>query len=164
MMKLGIIVICLNNEKNMDVILCVKYLNKLKDIEICLVNNSSKDNTYELLKEIRDRCKNVSIVDIKKIKSDSSAVKAGMRFMSSQFNLKYVGFVHSKSTAGYESFSLLLKEIVHSQTEISNYNHSILSSKGSKLTMFQSLFPVVDFLDRMQIKNRFQDLDFESNK
>ena len=43
-MKLGIIIICHNNENDIDIDHCVKYLNKVKDIEICLVNNNSKDN------------------------------------------------------------------------------------------------------------------------
>ena len=90
-MKLGIIIICHNNENDINIDNCVKYLNKVKDIEICLVNNNSKDNTYNVLKEIKEYCNHVSLVDIKKFKSDNSAVKAGARFMSSQFNLKYLG-------------------------------------------------------------------------
>ena len=160
-MKLGIIIICHNNENDIDIRHCVKYLNKVKDIEICLVNNHSKDNTYNLLKEINGYCENVSIVNIKKFKSDNSAVKAGARFMSSQFNLKYVGFVNSNMIYEYEDLSLLIKSIRDNQVDISNYNQSISNKKGIKLTMFQSLFSVMDYLAKVNVENRYNDLDYQ---
>ena len=152
-MKLGIIIICYNNENDIDIGHCVKYLNKVKDIEICLVNNNSKDNTYSVLKEIKEYCGHVSIVDIKKFKSDNSAVKAGARFMSSQFNLKYLGFINTNMISKYQDLSQLIKAILDNQVDILKYNPSFLNKKGIKLTMFQSLFPVMDYLAKINIKN-----------
>jgi len=152
-MKLGIIIICHNNENDIDIDHCIKHLNKVKDIEICLVNNNSKDKTYNVLMEIKERCENVSIVDIKKFKSDNSAVKAGARFMSSQFNLKYLGFVNSNMIYEYEDLSMLIKSIRDNQVDISNYNQSFSNKKGIKLTMFQSLFPLMDYLAKTNIQN-----------
>ena len=158
-MKLGIIIICHNNENDIDIDHCIKHLNKVKDIEMCLVNNNSKDNTYDVLKEVKERCENVSIVDIKKFKSDTSAVKAGARFMSSQFNLKYLGFINTNMISEYENLCLLIKAIGDNQVDISKYNQSYLNKKGIKLTMFQSLFPVMDYLVKINIENRYNDLD-----
>jgi len=158
-MKLGIIIICYNNENDIDISHCVKYLNKVKDIEICLVNNNSKDNTYDVLQEIKEYCKNVSIVNIKKFKSDNSAVKAGARFMSSQFNLKHLGFVNTNMIDKYQDLSLLIKSIRDNQVDISNYNQSISNKKGIRLTMFQSLFPVMDYLAKINIKNEGNQLN-----
>ena len=152
-MKLGIIIICYNNENDIDIGSCIKYLNKVKDIEICLVNNNSKDNTYNVLKEIKEYCNHVSLVDIKKFKSDNSAVKAGARFMSSQFNLKYLGFINTNAIREYENLCLLIKAIGDSQVDISKYNQSDLNKKGIKLTMFQSLFPVMDYLAKMDLND-----------
>ena len=160
-MKLGIIIICYNNENDIDIGHCVKYLNKVKDIEICLVNNNSKDNTYSVLKEIKEYCGHVSIVDIKKFKSDNSAVKAGARFMSSQFNLKYLGFINTNVIREYENLCLLIKAIGDNQVDISKYNQSDLNKKGIKLTMFQSLFHVMDYLAKVNVENRYNDLDYQ---
>jgi len=160
-MKLGIIIICYNNENDIDISLSIKHLNKIKNIEICLVNNNSMDNTYDVLKEIKERCGNVSIVNIKKFKSDNSAVKAGARFMSSQFNLKYLGFINSNVISEYENLSLLIKAIGDNQVDISKYNQSYLNKKGIKLTMFQSLFPVMDYLAKINVENRYNDLDYQ---
>jgi hypothetical protein len=149
-MKVGILIICYNIENDIDVSHCVKYLNKVKDIKVCLVNNNSKDNTYDLLKEIKEYCVNVSIVDIKKFKSDNSAVKAGARFMSSQFNLKHLGFISSNGINEYGNLFQLIKAIGLNQVDISNYDYTFLSKKGTKQTIFQSLFPVMDYLTSKQ--------------
>lgn len=158
-MKLGIIIICYNNEKDIDVDYCAKYLNNIQGIEICLVNNHSKDNTYDMLKEIKECCKNVSIVNIKKFKSDSSAVKAGARFMTNQFNLKHLGFVNTNMVNDYENLNMLIKDIKDNQIDILNYDQSLLNNKGIKLTLFQSLFPVIDYL--VNVKNQFSNLNHQ---
>ncbi len=158
-MKLGIIIICYNNEKDIDVDYCAKYLNNIQGIEICLVNNHSKDNTYDILKEIKECCKNVSIVNIKKFKSDSSAVKAGARFMTNQFNLKHLGFVNTNMVNDYENLNMLIKDIKDNQIDILNYDQSLLNNKGIKLTLFQSLFPVIDYL--VNVKNQFSNLNHQ---
>ncbi|GAA4270101.1 glycosyltransferase [Hyunsoonleella aestuarii] len=158
-MKIGIIIICYNNENDIDIGQCAKYLNELKDIEICLVNNDSKDNTYNLLEELKEHCVNVSILDIKRFKSDNSAVRAGARFMSNQFSLKYLGYVNSNSLFKYHSIVLLFKAIRDNQVDILNYNQSFLNKKGIRLTMFQSLFPVMDYLEKMNIENLYTSLN-----
>jgi glycosyltransferase involved in cell wall biosynthesis len=142
-MKLGIIIICYNNENDIDINYCTKYLNKVKNIEICLVNNNSKDSTYEVIKEIKESCKNVSIVNIKKFKSDTSAVKAGARFMSSQFNLKHLGFINMNMISKYKNLNILIKDIRDKQVDLLKYNQDSTNKRGIKKTMFQSLFPVM---------------------
>jgi hypothetical protein len=123
----------------------------VKDIKVCLVNNNSKDSTYGVLKKIKEDCRNVSIVNIKKFKSENSAVKAGARFMSSQFNLKHLGFVDSMTVNKYKDLSLLIKMIRDNQIDISRYNENILRKKEIKLTLFQSLFSVMDYLAKRNI-------------
>jgi glycosyltransferase involved in cell wall biosynthesis len=158
-MKLGIIIICYNNENDIDINHCTKYLNKIKNIEICLVNNHSKDNTYHILKEIKEYCVNVSIVNIKKVKSDSSAVKAGARFMSNQFNLKHLGFVNMNIVDKYKDLSILIKDIRDNQVDLLRYNQSLFNKKEVKLTMFQSLFPVIDYLEKTNMKNEYSNFN-----
>jgi glycosyltransferase involved in cell wall biosynthesis len=157
-MKTGIIIICYNNEIEIDTDHCVKYLNNVKDIEFCLVNNKSEDNTYDLLKEISETCKNVSVVNVNKHKTDISAVRAGARFMFNQFNLKYLGFINTNMISKYEDLSMLIKAIRDNQVDISKYNQSVLNEKGIKLTMFQSLFPVMDYLAKNNVKNQYSNL------
>jgi Glycosyl transferase family 2 len=145
-MKTGIIIICHNNEYHIDKELCIQYINDVQDVEFCLVNNNSEDNTYELLKDIGETCKNVSVVNISKYKSSISAVRAGARFMFNEYNLKQLGFITTNTFPKFENLSMLLKVIQENQLDISKYDQKILHTKETKLTLFQSLFPVMDYL------------------
>lgn len=145
-MKTGIIIICYNNGYGIDKDLCVKYINDIQDVEFCLVNNNSADNTYELLKDISEICKNVCVVNINKYKSSKSAVRAGARFMFNEYNLKNLGFITANTFGKFENLSMLIKVIHENQQDISKYSHKILHTKETKLTLFQSLFPVMDYL------------------
>jgi hypothetical protein len=145
-MKTGIIIICHNNECDIDKDLCSKYLNNVQDVEFCLVNNNSNDNTYELLKDIGETCKNVSVVNINKFKNSKSAVRAGARFMFNEYNLKQLGFITTNTITKFENLGMLFKVIHENQMDISKYNDKILNVKETKLTLFQSLFPVMDYL------------------
>lgn len=145
-MKTGIIIICYNNEYVIDKELCIKYINDVKNIEFCLVNNNSQDNTYDILKDISESCKNVSIVNINKYKSSKSAIRAGARFMFNHYNIKYLGFITTNTFSNYDNLSLLIKTIQENQLDISNYNQPIFNTKEIRLTLFKSLFPVMDYL------------------
>ncbi|OXA71993.1 hypothetical protein B0A67_09185 [Flavobacterium aquidurense] len=145
-MKTGIIIICYNNEYDIEKDLCIKYINDVQDVEFCLVNNNSKDNTYELLKDISGTCKNVSVVNINKYKSSTSAIRAGARFMFNEYNLKQLGFITTNTFNKFENLSMLLKVIQENQIDISKYDQKIFYTKETKLTLFQSLFPVMDYL------------------
>lgn len=158
-MKLGIIIICQNNGDDINICECVKYLNELKNMQICLVNNNSTDNTFDALREIKEHCESVSIVNIKKTKPDHLAVKAGARFMSSQFNLKHLGFINTKMIREYQNLGLLIKAIQENQFEILNHNQSISNEKGIKKTMFQRLFSVMDYVAKINIKKDFNKLN-----
>ena len=154
-MKLGIIIICKNNENDIDVNLCTRYLKTVIDTKFCLVNNSSEDKTHALLERIKDRSQNVSVVNIKKMKSDNSAVKAGARFMFNQFTLDHIGFVNANTINNYEDLSLLIKTIRAHRAEIINYHQEVLNTKAVKLTQFQSLFPVIDYLEQMKTGSEY---------
>ena len=54
----------------------------------------------------------------------------------------------------YQDLSRLIKAILVNQVNISKYNQSFLNKKEIKLTMFQSLFPVMEYLTKININNR----------
>ena len=77
------------------------------------------------------------------------------------FNLKYLGFINTIMISKYEDLSMLIKAIRDNQVDISKYNQSMLNKKGMKLTMFQSLFPVMDYLAKNNIKNQYSKLNHQ---
>lgn len=152
-MRTGIIIIFHNNEKEIDTTYFINQIKQTSNLELCLVNNDSKDDTYKLLKEVKDACKNVSVVDIKKFKSNTSAIRSGARFMFNRFDLKHLGYVSANSLKiKHYGLIALIKVIVENQELIVNYN---VKSLKKKQTLFQSLFSVIDYLKNIKISSQF---------
>ncbi|WP_397364633.1 glycosyltransferase [Olleya sp. R77988] len=162
-MKIGIIIIFHNNETDIETSVFIEQLNQTKNIELCFVNNNSKDNTYQLLNEIKEGCSNVSVVNVKKFKSDVSAVRAGARFMFNKFNLKHLGYVSTNLlTTKYHGLKGLINAINENQEVILKYNIETLEKHEIKLTLFKSLFSVVEYLKKIKVENQFINLQFLS--
>ena len=164
-MKIGVIIIFHNNEKDIDTEFFIEYLNQTKNLELCLVNNASRDNTYQLLKEIKESSETtVSLVDIKKFKSDVSAVRSGSRFMFNQFDLQHIGYI-STNLINSKSYSIksLIKSMSKNQNIILEYNISIMKKKEIKQTLFQSVFSIIEYLEKLKVNIRFFDLQPELN-
>lgn len=159
-MKIGIIIIFNNNENDIDTSFFIEKLNETPNIELCLVNNASKDNTYALLKQIADECTNVSIINVKRFKSQVSAVRSGARFMSNQFDLAHLGYVCT-SLLDFKKFGLsrLIAIICENQSQILSCNIKAIEQTKLKQTLFKSLFSIIDYLKKMKIKNQF--IDFQ---
>ncbi|XMO86448.1 glycosyltransferase [Algibacter sp. AS12] len=150
MIRIGIIIVCHNIENNINTDLFVKHLNKAKNIEFCFVNNASKDNTHQILKDIKEISKkNFSILDVKRYKSDNSAVRSGSRYMFSQFNLNHIGYV-STNFLNKKKYSIcgLIKHIRTNQDYILEYNKQLKEDSVMKQTMFQSVFSITEYLEK----------------
>ena len=163
-MKIGIIIIFHNNEKDIDKKKFIEHLNATKNLELCLVNNCSKDKTYQLLKEIKEGSEtNLSIVNIKKFKSDEAAVRAGARYMFNEFNLNHLGYV-STNLLNLKRYGLnrLIKAISENQNFILKYNIETLERKEIKLTLFQSVFSVIEYLKKIKVGNHLTHYHFQS--
>lgn len=144
-MKTGIIIIFHNYGEKIDQKFFTDYINEVKDVEICLVNNNSKDKTYEHLKEISEYCKNVSVLNINKFKTDVSAVRAGARYMVNQFNLKDIGFINTNILkSNQKELNKVLKAIIDNREEILNYKNQVSQQKKIKQSIFQSVFSLLE--------------------
>ncbi|WP_282030461.1 glycosyltransferase family A protein [Winogradskyella eximia] len=160
-MKTGIIIIFHNNEKEMDTDYFIEQIQQTRNLELCLVNNDSKDNTYDLLRDVKDECDNVSVVNVKKFKSDMAAVKAGARYMFSEFDLKHLGYVSTNMlNIKYHGLNGLIEVITENQDAILNYKIKTLKKKQ---TLFQSLFSLLDYLKKIRENNTFINVQYQRN-
>lgn len=160
-MKIGIIIVFHDNEKEIDTTFFIEQIKQTSNLELCLVNNNSKDNTFDLLRDVKEECNNVSVVNVRKFKSDMSAVKAGARFMFNEFNLKHLGYVSTNMlNIKHHGLNELLKVISDNQDIILNYDIKMLKKKQ---TLFQSLFSLLDYLKKLKKNNHFIKLQFQTN-
>ncbi|MBT8270680.1 MAG: family 2 glycosyl transferase [Bacteroidia bacterium] len=150
-MKLGIIFICHNNEGDIDPGVFIEHLQQAETLELCLVNNDSRDNTYGILQEIKDACKNVSIVNIKKFKTDNSAVRAGARFMFNNFDRIHIGYVNilEFSDKGL-TVNDLFKTLCENRDDILDCHLAILEQREIKQTLFQNIFSAIEYLNKIE--------------
>ncbi len=152
-MKTAIIIIFHNYEKKIDKDFFIEHSNKASTIEFCLVNNDSKDFTYSVLKEIKEHCNNVSVVDIKKFKSETSAIRAGTRYMIDQFNINHIGYVNANLlNIKNEELNDIIKAINKNQDFINKNYYSVFQKGKIKKTLFRSLFSLLDYLKNIKDK------------
>ncbi len=146
-MKTGIITVFHNYERQLNKAVFIKQIQELEDTQICLVNNESKDNTYELLKDIKESCSNVSVVNIKKFKSDVVAVKAGARYLFSQKKLKRLGYINTN--------------LIHNSIGIHYYFDQLITHKNqifdvdeykylTQQRLFKSSFSIIESINKLK--------------
>ena len=146
-MKLGIIIIFHNNEDVIDKEFFISQLNQAKNIEFCFVNNTSSDKTYQYLKAIKEDCKRVSLVDIKKYTTQSIAVKAGVRFLFNEFELNHIGFVCANELKEeQQNLNDLLKSINANKDFILEYDIKMIERHKIKKSIMNRIFSVIEYL------------------
>lgn len=97
-MKIGVVVIFRNNENEIDTRFFIEKLNNTINMEFCFVNNNSKDKTLLVLRYIKNESnKDITILDIKKYKSEQFASRAGARYLLNFFDLEYIGYLDMNS-------------------------------------------------------------------
>lgn len=146
MRNIGLIIV-FDSFENMDLKdYFVANLKKIKDVRVCIVCTNTNDDIFEDLTEIAELCSNTSFVNIKRNKSNISSVRAGARYLSNKYNLKYLGFI-----AGLNDFEILevIKEYIQNQETIVTLNKIENENKAFKPTFFQSLFSVTDYLAKI---------------
>ncbi|MEY8850077.1 family 2 glycosyl transferase [Psychroserpens sp. XS_ASV72] len=147
-MKTGIIIVFHNYENELHPKVLVNQIQKIVHVPLCLVNNDSKDETYDILKDVRDLCQNVSVVNIKKFKSDMSAVRAGARFLLSQYQLKHLGYINTNLISSNLGFVPFLEVFAAYHNDI--ISMGISNQKPSKQKTTQPLFSVVDEVQKLK--------------
>ena len=160
-MNIGIIIIFNNNEEQIEKHFFIEQINSSKAIELCLVDNNSKDKTLQLLHDIKEVCPSkVSVVEIKKHSSEDAAKRAGARYMFNQFNLKHIGFVDVNTIYKKgETLNALIESLCENQELIINANLRVIESQKVKRTLFKSIFSVVDYLKKIKTNTNFNNLN-----
>lgn len=151
-MNIGVIIIFNDNEAQIETRLFTEKMKVSEGIEFCLVDNNSRDNTLQLLKDIRERCvSKVSIVEIKKQCSTDAAKRAGGRYMLNEFNLRHIGYldVNSVYQKG-DTLKDLIAVILKNKELIIDFNLRQIENRETKQTLFKSIFSVADYLKQIQ--------------
>jgi GTPase SAR1 family protein len=155
-MKLGVIIIFYNNASDINSKVFIHNLKSTNRVQWCLVDNESKDNTLEKLKEIKESVANISVVEIKKHINQDAAKRAGSRFIFNNSNLKHIGFIDVNDlTARQFNINEVIEKLQNDAEHIIEYNKELKRLQTIKPTLFKSVFSILDYLrqNTLNIKN-----------
>jgi hypothetical protein len=139
-MNSGVIIIFSNFEKeiaNYD----KQNLLRISTNKICFVNNASKDNTLNILKNLKfESQNNIQILDIKQDKGLKYALKAGARLLLSESEFDFIVYLKSSTL---EYLGVLEEYLTNFQEKKQDYNS--LSSR-SKRNVLNDVFSIDELL------------------
>lgn len=151
-MKIGIIIIFHNSALAIDKSI-QKVLYDLKDLTaLCLVNNASVDKTLEKLHELNDASGLVyTILDIKQNKGSDAAIRAGVRYLLNQDELRYIGFINIEGINTKQYLFEFLRAVKNYKGLIIKY--SLWATKNNKMRrmLFKNVFSVIECLSQKHI-------------
>lgn len=148
-MKIGIIVLFFNHEEQLQF---KNIFKNIENIELCFVNNGSKDDTLGMLKYIKNEfLPNAHIIDIKKTVQPDAAIRAGSRYFYNIKELYYIGYIHANEFKDFNKINTLLdefnmhkKSLLNAATKKSKIAHKIERKSCNKV------FSVLDKLTKFQ--------------
>jgi len=111
-MKTGIIIPCYNEEKRLNVQAFVDFIKSKENYHICFVNDGSKDNTLDVLNQIKEHdSEKISVIDMKKNGGKASAVRAGSRYLYNRNDIEFIGFIDADLSTDFNDFEDLVSTL-----------------------------------------------------
>ncbi|WP_299778970.1 glycosyltransferase [uncultured Formosa sp.] len=152
-MKIGILIIFFNNEKEIDNHLFNSLLRLPKLVRLSLVNNGSTDNTLEKLQELEDSYNaDLSLIDIKKNKGTNAALKAGARYLLEKEDLKHIGYLNLESAFNFKKVAEIMILIKENYDLIAPYSVEINNNTPFQRSLFKNMFSMSDWVLDLQHK------------
>ena len=113
-MKYSIVIPCYNEEENIPrLVETVQELAAGKDIEFILVENGSKDNSYEVMKSITDNIPYIKIVRIEVNQGLGYGIQQGIRHAQGD----YIGWIHADMQTPVSDIEQLFRYLEKSGTD-----------------------------------------------
>ena len=155
-MKTGLIIVFQPRLELLPKEQLISLFKRDEEIKFCLLNKQNDDFVMDYFAYIADQCDNVSIVSLRKNQANSSAVRAGARFMQNEFNLNFLG--HIIENKKMDVLSIIEFFLDHNE-EIVNSHLEALRSKRNKPTFIQKLLSINDFVKKNQLEFNGPDLN-----
>ena len=132
--EISFVIPCYNSEKTITrVIDEIKASVTEKDYEIILINDGSKDNVYEVIRDLADKDKKIKVIDLIKNFGQHSALMTGLRYSEGDI----VVCLDDDGQTPADEYEKLVKgvregfDVVYAKYD--NKQHSLFRNFGSKL-------------------------------
>ena len=129
----GVVIPCYNEETRLLSSEFLKFIDKHSGYHLCFVNDGSKDNTLQVLKDIqKGREDFITVYDCEKNGGKAEAVRQGMLHMAKKEDLDYIGFLDADLSTDLADFDDLVSTIENSDYKI--VSGSRISRMGADIT------------------------------
>jgi len=116
---IGVVIPCYNEAERLLSDDFKKFVHKNLGYHLCFVNDGSKDNTLEVLQELRKGNEDyISIYDCEKNGGKAEAVRLGMLHLAKQSQFDYIGFLDADLSTNFNDFQDLVATISTSKFKI----------------------------------------------
>jgi len=161
-MKIGVIIVFHNNEANINAEELAFQINRAHHLKICLVNNYSKDNTKQLLYDVKEKCtSDVTILNTNKFKSDMSALRIGATYMIDTLNFSCVGYISAIFlNTKYRSLSHLIWSVNKNREYVLRFHEEAKVHERANASLVDRLFSVVQCLEQKKARPRFLSIQY----
>ncbi|TYP96720.1 glycosyl transferase family 2 [Tenacibaculum adriaticum] len=139
-MRIGIIIPCYNEEKRLNIDAFVNFVKEKENYHLCFVNDGSKDDTIVILNQLKIKIPDlVSIVDMKKNKGKTRAIRVGARYLFNKQNVDYIGYMSADAFSDYDDYDEAISNLVESN-DSANIFKSICKTDNMKKGLFKELY------------------------
>ena len=129
----GVVIPCYNEEERLLSDEFLNYIDKNSGYHLCFVNDGSKDNTLEVLKNLqKGREDFITVYDCEQNGGKAEAVRLGMLHMAKKEDLDYIGFLDADLSTDLADFDDLVKTIESSEFKI--VSGSRIARMGANIT------------------------------
>jgi CheY-like chemotaxis protein len=115
----GVVIPCYNEEKRLASDEFKQFVNSNLGYHLCFVNDGSKDNTLDVLYELKKGNEGrISIYNCQQNGGKAEAVRLGMLHLAKQRQFDYIGFLDADLSTNFEDFDALVDAIKDSNFKI----------------------------------------------
>ncbi len=156
---IGVVIPCYNEEKRLLGDEFKAFVHKNLGYHLCFVNDGSKDDTLQVLEELRKgKEEYISIYNCEKNGGKAEAVRLGMLHLVSQNQYDYIGFLDADLSTNFEDFQDLVKTISTSNFKIvSGSRMSRMGANISKDTARAIISKTINFFIRKTLGMEIND-------
>lgn len=116
---IGVVIPCYNEEKRLMSEEFKKFVNSNLSYHLCFVNDGSKDNTLDVLYDLKKQNEGrISVYDCAQNGGKAEAVRLGMLHLAKQQQFDYIGFLDADLSTNFEDFDSLVDTIKDSNFKI----------------------------------------------
>ncbi|WP_298363682.1 response regulator [uncultured Lutibacter sp.] len=155
----GVVIPCYNEEERLLSTQFLDFVDKHSGYHLCFVNDGSKDNTLEVLHNLRKgRESFITVYNCEKNGGKAEAVRLGMLHMAKKEDLDYIGFLDADLSTDLADFDDLVSTIENSDYKI--VSGSRISRMGADITKESArkiISLTINYIIRKILKMEFKD-------